>query len=63
MPPRRVSAGRHRRLQRRVRKKQAFLEITPEDWQEVLQTNLTPAFYLARHAIPHMQAGAGDGWC
>ncbi len=39
-----------------VRKKQAFLEITPEDWQEVLQTNLTPAFYLARHAIPHMQA-------
>jgi 3-oxoacyl-[acyl-carrier protein] reductase len=39
-----------------VRKKQAFLDITPEDWQEVLQTNLTPAFYLARHAIPHMQA-------
>ena len=40
-----------------VRQKQAFLEITPQDWQAVLQTNLTPAFYLARHAIPHMRTG------
>ena len=38
-----------------VRQKQAFLDITPQDWQAVLQTNLTPAFYLARHAIPHMR--------
>ena len=37
-----------------IRRKQHFLDITPQDWQEVLQTNLTPAFYLARHAIPHM---------
>ena len=40
-----------------VRQKQAFLDITPQDWQAVLQTNLTPAFYLARHAIPHMRTG------
>ena len=38
-----------------MRQKQAFLDITPQDWQAVLQTNLTPAFYLARHAIPHMR--------
>lgn len=40
-----------------MRQKQAFLDITPQDWQAVLQTNLTPAFYLARHAIPHMRTG------
>ena len=39
-----------------LRHKQAFLEITPEDWQALLQTNLTAAFYLARHAIPVMRA-------
>ena len=39
-----------------MRQKQAFLDITPQDWQAVLQTNLTPAFYLARHAIPHMRS-------
>ena len=39
-----------------VRHKQAFLEITPDDWNAVLQTNLTAAFYLARHAIPLMRA-------
>jgi NAD(P)-dependent dehydrogenase (short-subunit alcohol dehydrogenase family) len=39
-----------------LRHKQAFLEITPEDWHAVLQTNLTAAFYLARHAIPVMRA-------
>jgi NAD(P)-dependent dehydrogenase (short-subunit alcohol dehydrogenase family) len=37
-----------------IRRKQAFLDITPQDWQDVLQTNLTPAYYLARHALPHM---------
>ena len=40
-----------------MRQKQAFLDITPQNWQAVLQTNLTPAFYLARHAIPHMRTG------
>jgi NAD(P)-dependent dehydrogenase (short-subunit alcohol dehydrogenase family) len=37
-----------------IRRKQHFLDISPKDWQDVIQTNLTPAFYLARHAIPHM---------
>ncbi len=38
-----------------MRRKQAFLDITVEDWQSVLGTNLNPAFYLARQAIPHMR--------
>lgn len=38
-----------------VRRMQPFLEIGLEDWDAVLATNLTPAFYLARNAIPHMQ--------
>lgn len=38
-----------------IRRKQPFLEITPQQWDEVLRTNLTAAFYLARHAIPRMQ--------
>jgi NAD(P)-dependent dehydrogenase (short-subunit alcohol dehydrogenase family) len=38
-----------------IRRKQPFLEITPEQWDEVLRTNLTAAFYLTRHAIPLMQ--------
>jgi len=38
-----------------IRRKQPFLEICPEDWQQVLATNLTPAFYMARNVIPHMQ--------
>ena len=36
---------------------QPFLEISPEDWDRVLGTNLTPAFYIARNAIPHMRRG------
>lgn len=39
-----------------IRRKQPFLDITPGDWDEVLRTNLSAAFYLARHAIPDMQA-------
>jgi NAD(P)-dependent dehydrogenase (short-subunit alcohol dehydrogenase family) len=39
-----------------IRRKQAFLDITPGDWDEVLRTNLGAAFYLARHAIPGMKA-------
>jgi len=38
-----------------IRRLQPFLEIGLEDWDAVLATNLTPAFYLARNAIPHMQ--------
>jgi 3-oxoacyl-[acyl-carrier protein] reductase len=39
-----------------IRRKQPFLEITPQQWDEVLRTNLTPAYFLARHAIPLMRA-------
>lgn len=38
-----------------IRRYQAFLEITPEDWNNVLATNLSSAFFLSRHAIPHMR--------
>ena len=38
-----------------IRRYQPFLEISPEDWDTVLRTNLSAAFYLARHAIPHMR--------
>lgn len=38
-----------------IRRKQPFLEITPEQWDEVMRTNLSAAYYLARHAIPLMQ--------
>lgn len=33
---------------------EAFLEITVEQWERVLRTNLTASFLLARHALPHM---------
>jgi NAD(P)-dependent dehydrogenase (short-subunit alcohol dehydrogenase family) len=33
----------------------SFLDITPQDWDEVLRTNLSSAFYLARHVIPPMR--------
>lgn len=39
-----------------IRRMQPFLEITPDDWDNVLRTNLGASFYLARHAIPHMMA-------
>ena len=42
-----------------VRRKQPFLDISVADWQAVLGTNLNPAFFLARHAIPHMR---GKKW-
>ncbi|MCC6473785.1 MAG: SDR family oxidoreductase [Burkholderiales bacterium] len=42
-----------------MRPMQPFLEISLEDWERVLGTNLTPAFYLARNVIPHMRA---RGW-
>ena len=38
-----------------IRRYQAFLEISPDDWDTVLRTNLNAAFYLSRYVIPHMQ--------
>ena len=38
-----------------LRRMQPFLDIGLEDWDAALATNLTPAFYLARNAIPFMQ--------
>lgn len=38
-----------------IRRMQPFLDITPEIWDEVIRTNLSAAFYLTRHALPHMQ--------
>jgi NAD(P)-dependent dehydrogenase (short-subunit alcohol dehydrogenase family) len=38
-----------------IRRYRAFLEITPQEWDDVLRSNLSASFYLARHAIPHMQ--------
>ncbi len=38
-----------------IRRMQAFLEISVDDWETVLRTNLSAAFYLARNAIPEMQ--------
>src|SRR5918997_648179 len=37
-----------------VRPHRAFLDIAPEEWDRVLRTNLSSAFFLARHALPHM---------
>jgi NAD(P)-dependent dehydrogenase (short-subunit alcohol dehydrogenase family) len=39
-----------------IRRYKSLLEITPEEWREVIDTNLSAAFFLARHAIPRMQA-------
>jgi 3-oxoacyl-[acyl-carrier protein] reductase len=36
-------------------------ELSDEDWQAVLDTNLTGAFYVARAAVPHLRDnGGGD---
>lgn len=34
-------------------------ELTPEEWQQVLQTNLTGAFYATKAAVPAMQRRGG----
>jgi len=39
-----------------IRRMQSFLDISVEDWETVIRTNLSAAFYLARNAIPRMQA-------
>jgi 3-oxoacyl-[acyl-carrier protein] reductase len=41
------------------RPRQALLDITPEDWRNILETNLSAAFYLARAVLPSMKK---HGW-
>ncbi len=36
-----------------------FLEITEEQWDDVLRTDLSGAFFASQAAIPHMLAGDG----
>lgn len=38
-----------------IRRYRAFLDVTPEEWREVIDTNLSASFFLARHALPHMR--------
>ncbi|TCR62550.1 SDR family oxidoreductase [Bosea sp. BK604] len=38
-----------------LRLHQPFLEITPKGWRQVIENNLSSAFYLAHAAIPHMK--------
>ncbi len=42
-----------------IRRLQPFLEITPQDWRDTLNTNLNAAYYMARAVIPGMKA---RGW-
>lgn len=39
-----------------IRHHQPFMEISLEDWDRTLRTNLSASFFLARAALPHMQA-------
>ena len=36
-------------------------EITVEQWQQIMETNLSGVFYACREAIPHMKR-QGSGW-
>ena len=42
-----------------IRKKQPVEDISVEDWQDTINTNLNSAFYLARCVVPLMKKG---GW-
>lgn len=42
-----------------LRRKQPFLDISIEDWHQVINTNLNSAFYLAKAAVAGMKA---RGW-
>lgn len=42
-----------------VRHRQTLLEISHEDWDRILKTNLTASFYLAQRIVPDMIA---KGW-
>ncbi|MFT4437138.1 SDR family NAD(P)-dependent oxidoreductase [Caballeronia sp. 15715] len=37
-----------------VRHHQPFLDISVEDWNQIINSNLSASFYLAKFAIPHM---------
>lgn len=37
------------------------LDVTPEDWATVIDTNLTGAFHVAREAAARMKAAGGGG--
>lgn len=39
-----------------LRPRQAFLDISVDDWDRVLRTNLSSCFYLARAVLPLMKA-------
>ena len=39
-----------------LRMHQPLLDISIEDWQRIINTNLSSAFYLARACLPHMSA-------
>jgi len=54
-----------------VRRHQPFYDITLEDWDATIRSNLSSAFYLARAVLPGMQEGkwgrvihisGEDGW-
>jgi 3-oxoacyl-[acyl-carrier protein] reductase len=38
-----------------LRPRQAFLDISVEDWRRVMETSLSSAFYLARAVLPSMR--------
>lgn len=42
-----------------LRMRQAFLDISVDDWHQVIDTNLSAAFYLAKAVIPSMKE---RGW-
>lgn len=42
-----------------LRMRQAFLEISQEDWQRTMDTNLSAAFHLAQAVLPSMKT---RGW-
>ncbi|MGE5525263.1 MAG: SDR family NAD(P)-dependent oxidoreductase [Rhodospirillaceae bacterium] len=42
-----------------IRRLQPFLDITPKDWNDTLNTNLNAAYYMARAVIPGMKQ---RGW-
>ena len=38
-----------------IRHRMSFEEITPEDWQRVINSNLNSCFYTAHHVLPKMR--------
>jgi 3-oxoacyl-[acyl-carrier protein] reductase len=39
----------------------AVADMAPDDWQKIIDTNLTGVFYCCRAALPHLRA-RGGGW-